>query len=160
MISEWAVRDKRPLETMSETSCHRELTPCPRNEPAIAWLQIRCSTYWANRSDNVKCHRVLKPNRICLIVPFFILRMCQNRCLHVQLINKTYIINLHIYLEILEFSEIFFSDTYILKSNCEICFCSHYKNEYSNFIRRWFLINSIWQYNTSLWTCWLFLLLL
>ena len=48
IIFESVMRDKWPLDSMSEINCHGEITPRPRIEPASTGLQIRCITYRAN----------------------------------------------------------------------------------------------------------------
>ena len=42
MIIESAVRDKWPLDWMSEINCHGEIAPRPGIEAATPVLQIRC----------------------------------------------------------------------------------------------------------------------
>ena len=53
MIPESAMRDKCPLDSMSEINCQGEIMPQPRIELVTPGLHIWCSiyTYWANRAD-------------------------------------------------------------------------------------------------------------
>ena len=39
---------------MSEITCHKEITPCPRIEPATPGLQIKCFNYQANQREEIQ----------------------------------------------------------------------------------------------------------
>ena len=67
MISESAVRDKWPLDSMSEINYHGEIMPRPKIEPATPGLQIWCSPFWANRAK--LCTKICV--HVCIITDCF-----------------------------------------------------------------------------------------
>ena len=52
MIFESSVKDKRPLDLMSEIKCHREISPLLPEDRASSTpgLQSWCYSYWANQA--------------------------------------------------------------------------------------------------------------
>ena len=67
-ISESAVRDKWPLDSMSEINSHGEIHIMPPTmiEPAIPWLQIRCSNYWSYPGGHNHYFKLHRNKMFCL----------------------------------------------------------------------------------------------